>query len=903
MNEMKNKFFTSAKEGSSQEPPLYWSPKGAGQAEPGEKWVPTYCLQCNSGLDPIRVHVNKEGAADKVEGNPNFAGMHPNDGKCCFKAMGLIEKLYNPNRIKGPMKRTNPKKGATEEPGWKGISWDEALDIVASKLKEIRKKGMRDETGQLRVAVAMASDGIGPAFNGTWAAFFRALGPVDGSLRQGSGVKCAHCEHVYGELWHASFVCFDDTPFVKLLINFGRGINTSTGTQGYRRYADARSRGARFIQVEPHLSVSGAKSDEWIPIKPKTDGPFMFAMIHSILYEIKKLDIPFLKQRTNAPYLIRLDNGYYLEDQETHKPMVWDSVVNEAKFFDSPIQDFALEGEYEVNGIKTKPAFQLFKEEMEKYTPEWAAEICDVDASTIRRLAMEWIETAQIGSTIKIDGEILPYRPVCINLGKDVNNGLGAYQAEWASHMLSVLVGGLEVVGGHMSPGARLLEALERAPETGPRVPDSYGFAKRTFAPTDKEHWKWPPSLRTGVYSLNPLSSWMGAYHLAWKAIVDPPEGWPRPSIPDVYITHRANPALSQFNLETVRKVLEKIPFHVAFAYTFDETSHYANLLLPEATDLESLQLFRMGGPNFVKRGNEPYQGFHIRQPVVTPLNTMDMTDIFTELAARIGILDSYNEGINRTMLMDPGTKKPSPYSLELGRKYRVEEIVDAQCKTVTRGKFGLDWFKENGGYFEPYPRLETYHYREMVKNGLRYELPYQGRLKRIGDELKERLREHHLKFWDKQMEEYRGIPDCYDFSKDFETGAEYDMWLICSRAGQFAWATNAMLPMTSEVSEHVMGLPQVQMNVDKAAEKGIRKGDKVLVTSPWGEIEAEAFCRQGIRPDCLVVTQFFGHWMTPIAKDRAWPNMNEIEPNDIWMTDATGSGSDHVKVRISKKR
>ncbi len=202
-----------------------------------------------------------------------------------------------------------------------------------------------------------------------------------------------------------------------------------------------------------------------------------------------------------------------------------------------------------------------------------------------------------------------------------------------------------------------------------------------------------------------------------------------------------------------------------------------------------------------------------------------------------------------------------------------------------------------------PYPRLETYHYREMVKNELRYELPYQGRLKQIGDELKERLKEHNLKFWDKQMEEYKGIPDCYDFSKDFGTGDEYDMWLICSRAGQFAWATNAMLPMALDVSEHVMGLPQVQINADMAAGKGIRTGDKLLIRSPWGEIEAEAFCRQGVRPDCLVVTQYFGHWMTPFAKDRRWPNMNEIEPNEIRMTDATGSSSDHVKVKISKKR
>jgi phenylacetyl-CoA:acceptor oxidoreductase len=902
VNRPKNKMYATPKEQQFQGEPSFWSPMGAGKAEPGEKWVPTYCLLCNSGPDPIRVHVNRYGVADKVEGNPNFMGMHPNDGKCCFKALGLVEKIYNPNRVKAPMKRTNPKKGINEDPGWKEISWNEALDLVASKLEEVRKKGLRDETGIPRVAVAMASDGVGPAFNGTWSAFFRALGPVDGSLAQGGGVKCAHCEHIYGELWHGSFVCFDDTPFVRLVINFGRGINTTSGTQGYRRYTDARTRGAKFIQVEPHLSVSGAKADEWIPIKPKTDAPFMFAMINCIVHEIGKFDEFFLKERTNVPYLIRLDNGYYLEDPETKKPMIWDSAAGGAKPFDSNVGDFALYGEYEVNGVKTKTSFQMFKEEMKKYAPEWAAGICDIPASTIRRLAKEWVETAQIGSTIEIDGETLPYRPVCINLGKDVNNGLGAYQAEWASHMLSVLVGGLEVPGGHMTPGARLLETRGMIPETGPRVSDSYGFAKRPFAPTDKEHWQWPPSLRTGVFSLNPLSNWMGAWHLAWRNVLDPPEGWPKAKIPEVYITHRTNPALSQFNLKTVRKVLEMIPFHVALAYTFDETSHYADVLLPEATDIEGLQLFRMGGPNFVKRGNEPYQGFHIRQPVVTPVNTMDITDIFTELAVRIGILERYNEGINRRILTDPVTKQPSPYSLKLDKKYSVDEIVDAQCKTFTGGNFGLDWFKQNAGYFIPYPRLETYHYREMVRSGLRYELPYQGRIKRVGDELRERLKEYNLKFWDKQMEEYKGIPDCYDFSKEFETGADYNMWLIGNRAGQFAWATNAMLPITSEVAEHVLGLPQVQINIDVAAKKGISTGDKILIISPWGEIEAEAFCRQGVRPDCLVVTQYFGHWSTPFAKDKHWPNMNEIEPNDIQMTDATGSASDHVRVKISKR-
>ena len=65
------------------------------------------------------------------------------------------------------------------------------------------------------------------------------------------------------------------------------------------RHADARVRGYKRIQVEPHLSATGAVSDEWIPIKPKTDAAFMYAMIHVILHEIdwrSAIDVEFLKK-------------------------------------------------------------------------------------------------------------------------------------------------------------------------------------------------------------------------------------------------------------------------------------------------------------------------------------------------------------------------------------------------------------------------------------------------------------------------------------------------------------------------------------------------------------------------------------------------------------------------------
>ena len=75
---------------------------------------------------------------------PNFAAARipPAGGKVCVKAFGLVQKAYNPNRILHPMKRTNAKKGRGEDPGFVTISWDEALDLVAEKLKAARVAGL-----------------------------------------------------------------------------------------------------------------------------------------------------------------------------------------------------------------------------------------------------------------------------------------------------------------------------------------------------------------------------------------------------------------------------------------------------------------------------------------------------------------------------------------------------------------------------------------------------------------------------------------------------------------------------------------------------------------------------------------------------------------------------------------
>ena len=252
--------------------------------------VPQYCYQCVAGPDFLTVKV-EDGVATEVEPNFALADVHPGAGKACVKAYGLVQKTYNPNRLLTPMKRTNPKKGRDEDPGFVPISWDEALDLVGGKLNEIKAKGQRDELGYPRVAASFGGGGSPTYYMGSFPAFLSAWGAVDFSFGSGQGVKCTHSEHLYGELWHRAFTVASDTPTTNYILSFGGNPEASGGVMGVTRHANARERGVKRVQIEPHLSVTGACSAEWVPIRPKTDPAFMYGLMHFMLHEIGRAHV------------------------------------------------------------------------------------------------------------------------------------------------------------------------------------------------------------------------------------------------------------------------------------------------------------------------------------------------------------------------------------------------------------------------------------------------------------------------------------------------------------------------------------------------------------------------------------------------------------------------------------
>ena len=92
-----------------------------------------------------------------------------------------------------------------------------------------------------------------------------------------------------------------------------------------------------------------------------------------------------------------------------------------------------------------------------------------------------------------------------------------------------------------------------------------------------------------------------------------------------------------------------------------------------------------------------------------------------------------------------------------------------------------------------------------------------------------------------------------------------------------------------------------VVVNQDTARELGIADGDELWIESALTRTKGRAVLKQGIRPDVVLTTQQFGHWVTPFAKDLQTPNLNRLVKLSLALTDATGSGADLVKVRIYK--
>src|SRR3989304_3292385 len=259
----------------------------------GDSWIPSACNLCMNTCSIIIKRQN--GVVTKIESNP---ASPIGAGTLCPRGAAGIMFLYDPYRVKAHLKRTNPEKGIGIDPGWEEISWDEALDIIAQRLKKIRGEDPR----KLMMAGTAASM-IASMYTFL---FMTAFGSPNGWFA-GAGIHCGNGWHLTSNILYQSIGRNPDSDHCNYVILFGSNWGTAAGygfNMQAKKVAEARLRGMRLGVVNPHLRGSAEKADEWIPIRPGTDAALALGMAHVLVHELGVYDKEYIKKFTNGPYLI-----------------------------------------------------------------------------------------------------------------------------------------------------------------------------------------------------------------------------------------------------------------------------------------------------------------------------------------------------------------------------------------------------------------------------------------------------------------------------------------------------------------------------------------------------------------------------------------------------------------------
>ncbi len=243
-----------------------------------EGWVASVCQQCPGGCGiQVRTITGVEDGVKrgvKVEGNP----YHPiSRGSICPKGIAGLQALYDPDRLRSPMKRI----GARGRGQWQPISWDEALATVTQHLRDLRASG---EAHSLLLLMGQVRGLMRDLF----LRFLEAYGSPN-FLSTASGCETSR-QTLFLTQGIAEPIAYDLENSAYIL-SFGAGLLEAgwSPVRQTRAYSHLRQgtpgRRGRLVQVEPRLSVTAAKADEWIPLRPGTDGALALAMAHVIVSE------------------------------------------------------------------------------------------------------------------------------------------------------------------------------------------------------------------------------------------------------------------------------------------------------------------------------------------------------------------------------------------------------------------------------------------------------------------------------------------------------------------------------------------------------------------------------------------------------------------------------------------
>ncbi len=828
------------------------------------RWIPSSCKMCLHSCGNL-IHVTDDGIVNKIEGNPTNPS---NNGKLCPKGNSAIMRHYDPARFKQPLRRTNPEKGVGIDPQWEPISWEEALEITAREIK----KSLDEDPRKILPSLEDFQK-----FNiWSWPLSFGNF-----NFYQSGGTMCGGAYHPINGFIHSAFACANDAKHCNYWINNGTGDGFSSHLHAAAQsnwVAKARiERNMRVVSVEPRLSIGSAKAEEWVPIRPATDRHFAMGMAH-VLVDEGLCDYRFLKRDTNAPYLVGED-GLFIRDGN-RQCYIWDEKAGCAKLWnDETIGRIALEGRYEVDGRPCRPAFQVYKDILEQCSPEAIEKITTVPAETIRRIAREFAAAAQIGATIKVeDGRTLPLRPAAYNYYRGAQGHKHGAQTNHSFKLVNMLIGNIDTPGGHMGVTLDPKEIdfnhcamgesgmlLTKPHQLGP-IP---GF-------------NWPPST---FHMMDYFPLGVHPPHLN-LLVWENPEKFGMEFRPDVIVNCHSNPVWAiHGSREKWFQFLRGMRFIVCVDIIPTEMTDFADIILPSNDVLESWNCTMIEPPHT--------EGQCFRQPAVPPLHdTKSEEEIFYELSERLGILEAYNDVINKTL----GFEGHPELMLELDKKYTDREI--ARRKGLLWDGHDIEWYMERGHsvtekrldkWYRPWEGMRLHFYIEdyVIER----------------EKLRQQMEEHQVPFRDEwEWDDYQPLPTA-TLDPVHEEPPEYDLYAITFKDIQLNFGESLSNPWIKDIVYRDPVHTGLLLNPKTAAAQGLEKGSIVKVESPYGHLYGRISVSEGMHPETIGVSNALSRMKSKESGVLpAGGHFNDMLPYDLRNTDAASAQPETVcKVKLTR--
>ncbi len=621
----------------------------APELSPSEvKTTTCYMCACRCG---IKVTL-RDGEVRYIEGNPE----HPlNQGVICAKGASGIMKQYSPARLTQPLRR---KAGAHRgDAEFEVITWDEALRQIEERLTHLRA------TDPKKFALFTGRDQM-QALTGLFAAQFGTPNYAAHGGFCSVNMAAGMIYTIGGSFWEFGG---PDLDRAKLFVMIGTAEDHHSNPLKIAISKFKRS-GGKFISINPVRTGYSAIADEWIPIRPGTDGALLLALNAELVRE-KLYDEDFVGEYTNGGYLVNDDpnspqyglvvaNGITPADNphRNHSQLWWDAGIDAAVSNHASGCKPALNGKYTLpDGMPVRPAFALLCERLEPYTPEWAAEITGIPAARIRSLAREMGEIARDQKiTLPLawtdswgrTHDSITGNPVAFHAMRGLAAHSNGFQTIRALSILMSLLGTIDRPGGfrHKAPYPRGTPPvfarnpvtpdavkpntpLGGAPLGFPASPDEL-FVDDAGSPMriDKAFsWEYPLAVHGMMHNVI-ANAWRGD-----------------PYKIDTLFIFMANMAWnSSMNTSETRRMLNdrnengeyKIPFIIVCDAFESEMTAFADLILPDTTYLERHDVMSM-----LDRPISEFDGpvDAVRVPILPPKGQCrPFQEVIVELASRL---------------------------------------------------------------------------------------------------------------------------------------------------------------------------------------------------------------------------------------------------------------------------